>query len=126
MCCIAIQKECARFSGQPGNALKTATKSRGPLNRISNWPHIIELYLHIKWDILQILMEPSILLCLSLILNLYRMGGSFFSYFGEGSWAKYEPRRTYRFIVNSVKNMQEKITETKDMDRYSGPQLSQI
>ena len=71
-------------------------------------------------------MEPSILLFLSTILNLYRMGGSFFSYFGEGSWAKYEPRRTYRFIVNSVKNMQEKITETKDMDRYSGPQLSQI
>ena len=71
-------------------------------------------------------MEPSILLFLSTILNLYRMGGSFFSYFGEGSWARYEPRRTYRFIVNAIKNMQEEITETKDMDRCSDQQLSQI
>ena len=93
---------------------------------MSNCPHVIEIYIHIKWDILQILMEPSILLFLSTILNLYRIGGSFFSYFGEGAWARYEPRRTYRYIVNSVKNMQEEITETKDMDRYSAQQLSQI
>ena len=93
---------------------------------MSNCPHVIEIYIHIKWDILQILMEPSILLFLSLILHLYRMGGSFFTYFGEGAWARYEPGQTYRYIVNAVKNMQEEITETKNVDRYSGPQLSQI
>ena len=49
-----------------------------------------------------------------------------FCYFGEGAWARYEPGQTYRYIVNAVKNMQEEITETKDMDRYSGQQLSQI
>ena len=53
-------------------------------------------------------------------------GWFIFCYFGEGAWAMYEPGRTYRYIVNAVKNMQEEITETKDMDRYSGSQLSQI